>query len=222
MRRLTIGIAVLLAGLTGCFDGFLNESASGFRNRPVDVPDLPPATLASAARVDQVGRQLVTGSPFLGLEPTFHTFGSQKPEIYHPDSGGIFVTDGLVQQCKSDAELAAVLASELAEMASERRASDRLRKREPLQPLRDAAALSPGGMASDQNQLGTQALVDRPDRKPAPAADTKVRAREILESAGFDPKVLDTIEPILKETRRHHGLPDALGGGRAEPPRWSN
>jgi hypothetical protein len=222
MRRTQLAVVTLLIGLTGCFDGFLNESVSGFRNRPVEVPDLPPATLAAAARVDQIGRQLVTGNPFLGIEPTFHTFGSQKPEIYHPDSGGVFVTDGLVQQCKSDAELAAVLASELAEMADERRASDRLRKREPLQPLRDAAALTPGGVASDQNQLGTQALIDRADRKPAPAADSKARAREILESAGFDPRALDAIEPILKETRRHHGLPDALGGGRAERPRWSN
>jgi hypothetical protein len=215
--------AALFVGLAGCLDHEL--SGPTLRNKAVEVPRLPEASLAAAARVDQVGRQLLGQNPFLGVEPTFHTYGQAEPEVFHPDLNGVFITEGLVQRCKSDEELAAVLALELAKMSAERRTAERLRNNPgPLPTLPDVAAVSPGGIGSDQNQLGTQALFDRKlssPGKPAPPDDPQAAAAEILRAAGFDPKVLEHVAPLVQEAGRNHAASDGLGG-RPVRPLWSN
>ena len=113
---------VLLAA--GCLDA--DKPRGGLNNVPVDTSKANAAPTEMAARVDQVGRQLVGTNPFLGFEPTFHTLGQTEPEICHPDSGGVFVTAGLVERCRGDAELAAVLATELAIMRAEKRLTDHM------------------------------------------------------------------------------------------------
>jgi hypothetical protein len=226
MRRWTILPAALLIGLTGCFDGEFDNAT--IRNKRVETPEVTEAAVAVAARVDILGRSLVGQNPFLGVEPTFHTFGRQEPEIFHPDAGGVFVTEGLVARCKTDEELAAVLALELAKMSAEQRAAGRLRKPEPLRTLPDAGTLSAGGIGPDQNQLGTQALLDQrlghsgEVKRSLPAAgDQRAAAADILKSAGIDPKVLDAVEPLMKDAARNHAVADQLGG-RGLKPRWTD
>ena len=217
--------AVLLVWLAGCFDGEFANST--IRNKRVETPEVTEASVAVAARVDQVGRSLVGQNPFLGVEPTFHTFGRQEPEIYHPDANGVFVTEGLIHRCKTDEELAAVLAVELARMSAEQRVAGRLRKPEALRPLPDSGTLSAGGIGPDQNQIGTQALFDQnlgrsSDAKKStpPAADTRTAAADILKSAGIDPKSLDTVEPLLKDAAKNHALADQFNG-RGLKPVWT-
>lgn len=214
-------MAALLVGLTGCLDEELAGPA--IRNKPVELPNVPEASVATAARVDQVGRQLLSQNLFLGVEPTFHTYGHKDPEIFHPDANGVFITEGLVNRCASDEELAAVLAVELASMSAERRAAARLRGDSPLPPVPDTATLSPGGVAADQNQLGTQAMIDRQTGKPKrkPAADPHEEAKEILKAAGIDPKALDRVAPLIREARGNHIAATGLTG-RPDRPRWSN
>lgn len=209
----------LLLLSAGCLDP--EVSRNGLINVAVDVTKVPTAPTEMASRVDQVGRQLVGTNPFLGFEPTFHTLGQSTPEICHPDSGGVFVTAGLVDRCKTDAELAAVLATELAIIRAERRLTERPRKLEPL------AALPDGGTGTDPTQLGTQALLDQKlDRRTVPPNSTKPEDRravasDILKNAGYDPKVLDDVEPILVEAATHHTAATTFGG-RGGKPRWSN
>ncbi len=214
-------VAALLVGLTGCLDEELNDPA--IRNKPVELPDVPKASVDAAARVDQVGRQLVSQSLFLGVEPTFHTYGHKNPEIFHPDLNGVFVTEGLVARCKTDEELAAVLALELATMSTERRTAERLRGAGSMPPVPDSATVSPGGVAADQNQLGTQAMIDRQTSKPKRAApeDPRAAAADILRSAGFDPKSLEQVAPLVREAADNHAAAVGLPGRPARP-RWSN
>jgi hypothetical protein len=225
MKRRAILPAALLVGLAGCFEGDFDHAT--IRNKRVETPEVTEASVAVAARVDQLGRSLVGQNPFLGVEPTFHTFGRQEPEIHHPDANGVFVTEGLVSRCKTDDELAAVLALELAKMSAEQRAAGRLRKSEPLRPLPDSGTLSSGGVGPDQNQLGTQALFDQnlgrsgDAKKPAPpTADVRTAAADILKSAGIDPKALDAVEPLMKDAARNHALADQFNG-RGTKPVWT-
>ncbi len=203
----------------GCLDA--DKPRGGLNNVPVDTSKYPAAPTELAARVDQVGRQLVGTNPFLGFEPTFHAIGQTEPEVCHPDSGGVFVTAGLVEKCRDDAELAAVLATELAIMRAEKRLTDRPRKLEPLATLPD------GGAGTDPTQLGTQAVFDkklgsRPASPPPPKPeDRRSVAADLLKNAGYDPKALDAVEPLLAEAAKHHKAA-ATFGGRGGEPRWSN
>jgi hypothetical protein len=160
-------------------------------------------------------------NPFLGVEPTFHTYGRSEPEITHPDLNGVLVTEGLVQRCRTDDELAAVLALELAKMSAERRAVDRL-KVEQLPQLADAGAT---GLGADPTQTGTQAMIDKASapRKPTKrlADGSHARPEDILKGAGFDPKALDVVAPLVREAERNHALGEHLGP-RGQTPRWSN
>lgn len=200
----------------GCMDA--DKTRSGLNNVPVDTSKYPAAPTELAARVDQVGRQLVGTNPFLGFEPTFHTLGQSEPEVCHPDSGGLFVTAGLVERCRSDAELAAVLAHELSVMRAEKRLTDRPRKLEPLATMPD------GGTGPDPTQLGTQALFDktlgdRPGR--AKPEDRRTVARDLLRNAGYDPAALDAVGPLLAEAAKNQKASQTFGGRGGEP-RWSN
>jgi hypothetical protein len=165
-------------------------------------------------------------NPFLGVEPSFQTYGRKEPEIFHPDPHGVFITEGLVERCKTDAELAAVLATELGKMSAERRAADRMHIPDPLQTPGDSGGtLMAGGVSSDQNQLGMQALIDQKTRRnlgrPGPNENPHALAQQILTSAGKDPKALDEIAPILREAGRNHYMAEHLGR-RGDKPFWSN
>lgn len=224
MRRRVTVCAGLLACLAGCFGGEFDTGMS-FKNEPVAVPEQSEASVGVAVRVDQVGRQLLAQNPFLGIEPTFHTLGRAEPEVFHRDSHGVFVTEGLVQRCASDEELAAVLASELGKMSASRRIADRMRVSEPLAVIPDAAAVSPGGIGSDQNHLGVQAVFDQQLSRPvrdtaAPRDEPKQIAAAILKSAGHDPKCLEDVAPILDDAARHASAARQLGV-RGDNPRWS-
>jgi hypothetical protein len=129
MSRLAIlGTACVGLASAGCLDEMLNRTGEipGI-GKPIEPPKLPEASLATAARVDQVGRELLAANPFLGVDPTFHTVAHPDPAIGHPDFGGVVVTEGLVNRCKTDAELMAVLATELGQMSAEKRLVDRVR-----------------------------------------------------------------------------------------------
>ena len=223
MRRRATVCAGVFIGLCGCFGGEF-ENGTSFKNEPVEVPQQAEASVAVAARVDQVGRQLLAQNPFLGIEPTFHTLGRKEPEIFHRDAQGVFVTEGLVQRCASDKELAAVLASELGKMSAARRIADRMRVAEPLAVIPNTSTLDPGGIGSDQNHLGVQAVFDqqltRPNGPTPPSDDPKRIAEDILRSAGHEPKVLDDVSPILADAARNSSVARQLGT-RGDQPHWS-
>jgi hypothetical protein len=222
MRR-SLPLIAAVGLLAGCVS---DDAKPRVQSKAIDTAVAKEPPVAVAARVDQIGRQLVGGSPFLGVDPTVHTLGRPEPEVCHPDANGLFVTTGLIDRCKTDDEVAAVLASELAKMSAERRAADRLAKPDPLTRVGVGGNLSAGGDPSDLNQLGTQAVFDQklgsPGRpKPAAVEDTRKTAEDILKSGGFDPKALAAVEPLLAEARRNNAVARYLGGSSARP-RWSN
>lgn len=164
-----------------------------------------PANVEAAARVDTLGRKLV-GCNKIGLKPVFRTIGSPQPEIFHIGQAEVDVTEGLVNQCKTEGELAAALCTELGKMVSEREAvagpQARRPNREPPQEVRigndNAGAFGP----ADQTHLAELARFDKDKRGPAapppPPPDPQALARLYLKQAGYAENDLDAVQPTLR------------------------
>src|SRR5271156_5602313 len=85
-------------------------SANPFDGAPTVVPrpkiDLSPASVEAAQRVDMLGRKLVAANPQAGLgRPLFRTIGAPQPEVFHKGMQEVDITEGLVRQCATDAQL---------------------------------------------------------------------------------------------------------------------
>src|SRR5687768_2038812 len=129
MRRLLGSVGLFLVG--GClpFDLAEGDKTALVSNNPFGA-EAPPTTKAKAnyapasqevsLRVDKIGRDVLTANPQIGLKPLFATIGAPQPEVFHVDNRLVYVTEGLVKQCRSEAELAAVLSAELGKMVAER------------------------------------------------------------------------------------------------------
>jgi hypothetical protein len=214
LRKFILGLAsagALIGMMTGCDLMPKNEH----RNKPVDLSGMKPASTETAARVDVLGRKLLAGSPFLfAQEPSFQIIGVPEPELFHRDSTGLFITEGLVKKCESEAELAAVLASELGHMVAEQRRTDRMKLPDPIPP----AALPRG--VDGTTDLDPGRAIELADlelnyRKPAErrilaTTDPKTIAENCLNDAGFDPKVLKKVEPLIRAARRNQTLAQQL------------
>lgn len=165
-----------------------------------------PASTAVAARVEAVGRKVLNANKQTSLRLNFHTIGSPQPEIFHVRACDLFVTEGLVNQCKTEGELAAVLCQEMAKMVAEREISADPRVRNPdREPPPDLHIGNDnvGGMGPpDQTRRAELAKFDRErswsttPRLPPP--DPRALAHEYLKRAGYAEGNLETVTPWLQ------------------------
>jgi hypothetical protein len=97
--------------------------SSPFGRAPLAQPQthvaLSPASLQVAARVDTLGREILAANPQLGIRPMFQTISAPDPELFHNGTKSITLTEGLVNQCKTQGQLAAVLCLELGQIMVE-------------------------------------------------------------------------------------------------------
>ena len=209
----------------GCADVLGDRSVNGIVNKEVKTTAVSAASVESSARVDKIGRQLLAGSPFLGIDVSFQTIGKPEPELFHRDAQGLFISEGFVLKCKSNEQLAAVLASEIGLMVAEMRMTERMRLPEPL----PTAALGPkldGTTDYDPGRAMELAQFEKSARRPAEkklwaTSDPKTIAKGLLKDAGFDPKLFDDVAPLIREAGRNQTIAKQLGG-RGDSPRWSN
>jgi hypothetical protein len=179
---------------------FLSATETPVRSRVAYAP----ASIQSAARVDTLGRKIVAANK-LGVKPLFRTIGSPQPELFHVGTAEIIITEGMVNQCQTEAELAAVLCRELGNMISEREvlAGPQIRcpEREPPMDVRvgndNAGAFGP----ADQTHLAELGKFEKEQRRSSsvpPPPDPQVLARTYLKQAGFAEKDLDAVASILQ------------------------
>ena len=216
---------VPLFALAGCADVLCDRSVNGMVNKKIKTPEVSPASVESAARVDKIGRQVLAGSPFLGADVSFQTINQPEPELFHRDAQGLFISEGLVNKCKSNEQLAAVLASEIGRMVSEMRMTERMRLPEPL-PAEALGNKLDGTTDFDPPRAMELAKFEKEARHPAEkkmwaSADAKTIAKGLLKDSGFDPKLLDEVAPLLREAGKNQTIAKQLGG-RGDAPRWSN
>jgi hypothetical protein len=207
-----------LVGLTGCtgLDSLRPESEL----QQVPTSPFPPSVTQTvkrvslsgpaaasdiAWRVDAVGRKLIDSNGWVGLMPRFRAVGNSEPQISHLGTESVTISDALVHQCKSEAELAAVLASELGKMVAEREAVTARGTRQP-----ESLPPTPLPIGSQGNPLDTDlgyvmaiARFERDHPKSArskalPLPDPEKVAGELLKGAGFSPSDLETVAPLLQ------------------------
>ncbi len=124
-------IAGLLAVITLAMPGCMGPETQTASVSPSPFPGTSaPATLARAsfappstavaARVDTIGRNILAANTQTGLKPLFRTIGVTQLEVFHRGTAEVDITEGLVKQCASDGQLAAILCQELGKMVAER------------------------------------------------------------------------------------------------------
>lgn len=240
-RRTALGLAAGLAWLTGsagCTDtNFLDREWSlsktlGFEpDNRVKTPDpskYPQPNLQVAERVESMGRRIVAQNTFTGLDPLFHTLGVKDPLLFHRGAGQLYISEGLVNRCATDTELAAVLCSELGQMMAELQAARRVgRTTDPIPDVPIGNSTDAGGIGGDQTRLAELAYHEKRygRRQPAKSGTDALPgnpdqlARDLLKGAGFEPGELDRAEPLLREAGRSDGLRKQMAGS-APPPVW--
>ena len=191
-------------GLTGCAtdgrDGF------AFRNpfqadRGPDPAKLPPASTLAATRVNAVGSAIAAkNEPLLGMKPVFSTLGVTEVEISHDKSGHVIISEGLVERCPTDAELAAVICHELGKMAAENGAGRR-GSAEPSGP-RLARDVVGGSYEPDLTRLVEDAKYERRGSRGAgrdPRPDPKAIGQSLFVEAGYRADDFARIESLVRE-----------------------
>ncbi len=228
MNRLAaLAVGASLLGSAGCLhDGEWSvRKALGWDDTSnFDAKNVPPAALAVAERVETLGRRIIAQNAFTGIEPLFMTVGVKESVLFHRGSEQLFISEGLVAKCKTDAELAAVLCAELGQMVAEKRAAKNVGR--DVDPIKDAShgagPVVGGGTVIDPGREAELAMHEkrhpRGTNKAAPL-DAAVTARELLTGAGFDAADLDRVDPLLKQSDRGEKLRKQMGGS-APPPKW--
>jgi hypothetical protein len=221
IRRMGPVLLPALLGLTGCFDqqtstGLVPDGSLAGINQPVTAQHVAYAKMTGemATHVNEIGQKVLLSNPEIGVRPLIHTFGDDRPEVFHRGASEIGITVGLVKACKSDAELAAVIAQELGKMVSEREA--RLAQRNQRAERQPPADLRVGndnrGFNGDADMTRMAELAayekdrSRVNEPPPPPPDPKALARLYLIKAGFPASDLDAVEPLLGTAGQNSSL----------------
>jgi hypothetical protein len=136
----------------------------------------------------------------------FRTIGAPQNEIFHRGTSDICITEGLVRQCTTDGQLAALLCTELGKAVAERELQTPTRTRQPDRtPPIDPhiAADSALGTSADQTRLRELADFDtlRTQRnQPVTAPDAAALARVCLLRAGFHDADLHAATNLLQQS----------------------
>jgi len=224
MIRRTGLLALLLAGACGGCDPSLSSwqlwpdsSIGSVPDQPLvaaptdmvrTVANAPPATVACTQRVNETAQKLLTANPELTVRPLFLGMGRSEPEIFHSDTRAIYISDGLVNKCATEAQLAAVLASDLGKMVATREAAlalnARRNDREPPSIMAVGSDSRGSFGAADGTTLAELGMYQQrtgcgPSGRCTTPPNPEVLARNYLKKAGFTASDLDSVAPLLRE-----------------------
>lgn len=203
-----IWVPLLLISLAGC-----QNPAAGPIAPPATLgggPMLPPTlttdpqrtlelggpvdpTFATAQqRVRAVAQQLESGNPTLGFKPAFRVVPGEEPRLAQDATGTVTLSVGLVQACRTDGQLAGLLAWQAAEQYRQRvrrlSAAGQDVLRETPMVARDG--LDNGSLGtSDRYRLAEIHKLGLDRRRPAPPIEpppADMIARQLLLQAGYN------------------------------------
>jgi len=199
-------------GIVGCE----MDSNSHLRNPDYVRSEKPPvfdqANLQAATRVDSLGRTILAANPRIAGRPLFRTIGSPEPEIFHNSNTDIYITQGMVDRCQTDAELAAVLCYELGRMVAEREAllTPEERRARVLPPLDAGLPRDVAGASTEPDQFRLMELARFQKERDRELAQTppepEALARVYLKRAGFAATDLDHVKPQLSQAAKNSTL----------------
>ncbi|MBE9159310.1 M48 family metalloprotease [Nodosilinea sp. LEGE 06152] len=132
--------------------------------------------------VDQVGQRLVAASDSRDIPYTFQVVSSDQVNAFATPGGFVYVTTGLLQEADNEAQLASVLAHEIAHI-NERHSIQALRRAVLAQGIAETAGVETSALA----QVGYQVAFELPrSRDFEYAADAA--GLQILQAAGYPPE----------------------------------
>jgi hypothetical protein len=234
MARVLVLVGMLLIG--GCFPLVEGDKTTALvSNNPFGAEPPPPApTKANYApadervsrRVDKIGRDLLAANKQIGLKPLFATIGVEQPEVFHIETNMVYVTEGLVKQCRTDAELAALLSVELGRMVAEReaRTSPEVRNPDKMPPIRVPVGNNAQGRETDFTTVAELSRFEKANPKTPsrtlPRPDSMKLARVYLENAGYQAADLDSVNPLLQAAEKNIALERHFKGALPQAP-WA-
>src|SRR3954469_9842992 len=187
------GLVCVALGLGGCAgdgrDGFSLRNPFNTTEKPPEPPKGPPASTRAATRVIAVGSAVVArNKEEIGVTPVFFTLGVPEVEISHKKGGMVVLSEGLVDRCTTDEQLAAVICHELGKLAAEQPV-DRPGDREPPPAPRLTPDVVGGGFGPDMTRQAEEARYDRRGPRAArggrdPGRDPRTLAEAFYVRAG--------------------------------------
>lgn len=211
MRRSWRGLLCLTVGLAGCLGDESGRDPFTLRNpfrdeRRFDPSSAPVASARAATQAHTVGSAVVAAnSADLPSKPLFLTIGLPEPMVFHQGAGQIVVSEGLVNRCTSDAELAAVICHELGKIAVEHPAKGAPRPERDLPPPSPTTPDVVGATYSaDMTRVAEEAMFDRRNPRPSrgarePGPDPQTLAHNFYVKAGHPVDQFDRVSGLIKE-----------------------
>lgn len=218
------GLIGLSVAAVGCVTEGPDRGAfrNPFASEKPAPPLGPPGSSPVATRVHAIGSGLVAANKadFAGTTPVFFTMGDKKPMLFHRSDGAIVVTEGLVEKCASDDELAAVLSHELGQFAAKHAerhppgSADR-----DLPPAPDLTHdVVGGGSGPDQTRAAEAAMFNRRgpqgagSRARRPGPDAKTLANNFYVKGGHPPDGFDRVSDLVKEAEDNADQREVMRG----------
>lgn len=144
--------------------------------------------------VQQVGERLVAQSDRRDIPYTFQVVESDQINAFAIPGGYIYVTTGLLRAADNEAQLAAVLAHEIAHV-NERHSVEQLKRQVLAQGIADTAGIDSNTLA----QIGYQLTVQLPNTREFEYEADEV-GLEILRSSDYAPiAAIDFFENLMEE-----------------------
>lgn len=224
MRRAGL-IFVVALGLSGCL--WESQRRPGMPTDPMRVTankKLEQANVAACTWVSSVGQRILAANPELPMVVVFRAAGYPQPEIFHQGTTSVVITQKLVDMCKTDGELAALLCVELGRMVAEREALAPFEARQPAPkpPIDPVAFRTTSGVANpDELRLRELAQYEAAQKKlsePGKLPDPMDLAKRFLRRTGFPESLFETIKPIQRAAAEHGDLERQMtNGGKTSP-----
>jgi hypothetical protein len=155
-----------------------------------------------------VGRKLVAANPQIHASPHFLVSHTTAIQLSHGDDHRITISEGLVNACPSEGQLAAALSLELAKSVAERQEQaaglDREANREPPPNVpigRDALTFGEADQIH-KAELAKLGFDRRRSKEQPPPPDSTDIARQYLRRAGYAETELAAVESRLQSSRK--------------------
>ncbi|MGB3203159.1 MAG: M48 family metallopeptidase [Nodosilinea sp.] len=151
--------------------------------------------------VDRLGQRLVAASDSRDIPYTFQVVNSNEVNAFATPGGFVYVTTGLLREADNEAQLASVLAHEIAHI-NERHSIEALRRAVLAQGIAETAGVEMSTLA----QVGYQLAFQLPrSRDYEYAADAQ--GLQILQAAGYPPQAFVN---FLQQLMDSSGQPELL------------
>jgi hypothetical protein len=216
-------LPLLLAA--GCLPGPTNTALVPTSPFPNGKMPRMPATLTASNELEQEGRRvgllgqkILNANPHLPVKPRFELIGGPSPEVFHRGMDEVVITEGLLQKCKTDGLLAAVLCVELGKMVGEREAAKQFLPHEadPEPPADVEVGNDHHGAFTPDDGTRLQELArweEKCQRRRAQLNPTpEVLARGYLQKAGYGAPDLAEAAPLLRAARENVTIESQLNG----------